>query len=222
MIRIIICDDQAIVREGLKTIISTDPEISVISTACDGEDLIDQLELMEEPSLPDLILLDLKMPVMNGITAARTVCSRFRNIKVLVLTTYDDDSWVFDAVRSGASGYLLKDTPREDLLDAIKGTAAGNTYVDPSVAGKVLSFVREDRHSGAADQLQEEFSEREMKILLMIARGYSNTEIADSLHLSPGTARNYISSIFSRLGAADRTQAAIAALRFGLIRLQDI
>ena len=221
MIRTVICDDQTIIREGLKTILSTDPEIAVTGTAGDGEALLDLLESANPEELPHIILLDLKMPIMNGITAARAVRSRYPGVKILVLTTYDDENWVFDAVRAGASGYILKDTPKEDLVDAIKGTAAGDTYVDPSVAGKVLDMVR-GGFSNLPNALKDEFSDREQQILLLIARGYSNVEIADSLNLSPGTVRNYTSSIFSRLGATDRTQAAIAALRNGLIRLQDI
>ncbi len=221
MIRTVICDDQDIIREGLKTILSTDPEISVTGTAADGAQLLDLLESTDPGQLPQVILLDLKMPVMNGITAARSVRNRYPGVKILILTTYDDESWVFDAIRAGASGYILKDTPKEDLFDAIKGTAAGDTYVDPSVAGKVLNMVRGDM-STHPSSLKNEFSEREQQILLLIARGYSNVEIADNQNLSPGTVRNYTSSIFSRLGATDRTQAAIAALRNGLIRLQDI
>ncbi len=221
MIRIMICDDQAIIREGLVTILSTDPEISVAGTAANGEELLAFLEQTDADSLPQVILLDLKMPIMNGISTAKAVRNRYPHIKILVLTTYDDESWVFDAIRSGASGYILKDTPKDDLLDAVKGTAVGDTYVDPSVAGKVLSMVRGE-YMEIPSTLQDEFSDRELKILLLIARGYSNTEIAESLYLSPGTVRNYISAIFSRLGTTDRTQAAIAALRNGLIRLQDI
>ncbi len=221
MIRIIICDDQAIIREGLNTILSTDPDIDVAGTAANGEELLEFLEALSPDELPHLILLDLKMPVMNGISAARAVRSRYPSVKVLVLTTYDDEGWVFDAIRAGASGYILKDTPKHELFDAIKGTAMGDTYVDPSVAGKVLSMVRGE-YSGQPPGIQEEFTERELKILLLIARGYSNAEIADNLYLSTGTVRNYTSSIFSKLGVDDRTQAAIAALRNGLIRLQDI
>lgn len=221
MIRIIICDDQAIVREGLKTIISTDPEITVIATSSDGAELLNKLSSLQGDELPHLVLLDLKMPVVNGIRAAQEIGSRYPAVKTLVLTTYDEDQWVFDAIRAGASGYILKDTPRESLIDAIKGTAAGGTYVDPSIAGKVLKMVRGEyipRNSEASDS----FTDREREMIILIARGYSNTEIGEKLFLSAGTVRNYTSSIFSKLNVADRTQATVAALRNGLIRLEDI
>ncbi|MCF7944882.1 MAG: response regulator transcription factor [Spirochaetia bacterium] len=224
MIRVIVCDDQDIVREGLMTILSTDREISVDGTAADGRELIQLLEDTQEAGnpLPDVILLDLKMPVMNGILAAKHIHRNYPGIKILVLTTYSTDEWIFDAVKAGASGYLLKDTPKHELFDAVKGTAKGSSYVDPSIAGKVLQMITGDitlpENSGENFHL----SHRERTILLYIARGYSNQEIADKLFLSPGTVRNYTSSIFSRLSVTDRTQAAIAALRYRLIRLEDI
>ena len=218
MIRVIICDDQEIVRQGLKTILDTDEEIDVTATAEDGEDLLLKID---EIGPPDLVLMDLKMPVMNGIQAARQLRSRHPKVKILVLTTYDDEEWVMDAVRAGSSGYLLKDTPRIDLIDAVKGTILGQTYVDPSVAGKVLAMA-----AGTLKRPLEpsapEVRPREKQILILIARGLSNAEIAAELYLSEGTVRNYASALFARMGAADRTGAAIAALRFGIIGLEDI
>ena len=218
MIRIIICDDQDIVRQGLKTILDTDEEIHVTATAEDGEDLLLKID---EFGPPDLVLMDLKMPVMNGIQAARQLRSRHPKVKILVLTTYDDEKWVMDAVRAGSSGYLLKDTPRIDLIDAVKGTMLGQTYVDPSVAGKVLAMA-----AGTLKRPLEpsapEVRPREKQILILIARGLSNAEIAAELYLSEGTVRNYASALFASMGASDRTGAAIAALRFGIIGLEDI
>ena len=218
MIRIMICDDQEIVRQGLKTILDTDPEINVTATAEDGEDLLLNID---ELGPPDLVLMDLKMPLMNGIEATRRLRNRYPEVKILILTTYDDDEWVMDAVRAGSSGYLLKDTPRIDLIDAVKGTLLGHTYVDPSVAGKVLAMaagtVKRPLESSAP-----EVRTRERQILILIARGLSNAEIAGELFLSEGTVRNYTSALFDRLGAANRTQAAVAALRFGIIGLDDM
>jgi len=217
-IEVIICDDQDIVREGLKTILEADNEIQVIATAEDGEDLFRKIE---SSGTPDLVLMDLKMPIINGIQATRMLRSRHQKTKVLVLTTYDDDQWVVDAIRAGASGYLLKDTPRIDLIDAVKGTVRGQTFVDPSIAGKVLAMAA-GTMPRPVESSAPDIRPRERQILLLIARGLSNADIAAELYLSEGTIRNYASALFNRIGVTDRTQAAIAALRYGIISLDDI
>jgi NarL family two-component system response regulator LiaR len=137
MIRVLICDDQWIVCEGLEAILTDDPEIQVVGIAHDGAEALEQIPEVT----PDVVLMDLKMPGMNGIEATRQICAKFPGIKVLVLTTYDDDEWVFDAIRAGACGYLLKDTPREKVVEAIRGTFTGKSFVDPAVAGKLLDQV---------------------------------------------------------------------------------
>jgi DNA-binding NarL/FixJ family response regulator len=218
MISIIVCDDQDIVRQGLKTILETDDEIRVTAMAEDGEDLLRKIESVGPP---DLVLMDLKMPVVNGIQATRQIRSRYPKTKILVLTTYDDDQWIVDAIRSGASGYLLKDTPRIDLIDAIRGTLIGHTFVDPSVAGKMLAMAA-GTMPRPIESSAPEIRPREKEILILIARGLSNADIAAELYLSEGTVRNYASALFNRIGVTDRTQAAIAALRYGIISLDDI
>jgi len=218
MISIIVCDDQDIVRQGLKTILETDEEIRVTAMAEDGEDLLRKIESVGPP---DLVLMDLKMPVVNGIQATRQIRSRYPKTKILVLTTYDDDQWIVDAIRSGASGYLLKDTPRIDLIDAIRGTLIGQTFVDPSVAGKMLAMAA-GTMPRPIESSAPEIRPREKEILILIARGLSNADIAAELYLSEGTVRNYASALFNRMGVTDRTQAAIAALRYGIISLDDI
>ena len=210
-IRVVICDDQAVVSEGLKVILGTSGKIDVVGVGSDG---VEALELVEK-HLPDVILLDLKMPVMNGIQATRAIRDKFPNTRVLVLTTYDADEWVFDAIRSGASGYLLKDTPRADLIAAIEGTAAGKTHIDPSVAGKLLAQVAQTAPPPETTAFAD-LSERELDVLRQLARGFNNAEIARRLSLSEGTVRNYVSAILNKLGVADRTQAAVLALRHGL------
>jgi DNA-binding NarL/FixJ family response regulator len=217
MIKILICDDQDLVCEGLRAILSTDPELDVVGVANDGARA---LELIPELA-PEIVLMDLKMPVMNGIQATRHLHQHHPEVKVLVLTTYADDRWVFDAIRGGASGYLLKDTPREALISAIKETVAGRTHVDPEVAGKLFAHVAK-RTPDPDTTIIEALSEREREVLSLLARGLSNADIATRLYLSEGTVRNYVSSIFAKLEVADRTQAAVLAIRYGVVDVQDL
>jgi DNA-binding NarL/FixJ family response regulator len=209
--RIIICDDQAIVRDGLAMLVKLEPDIQVIGIADDGSAAVD----MVKKEKPDLVLMDLKMAVLNGVEATRQIKNLFPEVKVLVLTTYDDDEWVFDAIQAGASGYLLKDTPRDDLVKAIRGTVAGKTFVDPAIAGKVLNKVS-SHQTQPATNITSKLTEREIEILRLIAKGLSNTDISDRLYLSEGTVRNHVSAILSKLGVSDRTQAAVIAIQHGL------
>ena len=213
-IRLLLVDDQDVVRIGISAIISIDENIDVIGTAADGEEAL----YLVEQHHPDLVLMDLKMPVMNGIQATRLIKERFPAIKVLVLTTYDADEWVFDAIRAGAAGYLLKDSSREELLKAINDTMDGKTAVDPGVAGKLFQHVVQNI-TPTDSNLTENLSERELEILKLIARGMNNRAIAETLFLSEGTVRNYVSGILAKLEVNDRTQAAIIALRHGLTEL---
>jgi len=214
LIKVLICDDQEIVCEGLERILGSDPEIEVVGVANDGLEALEKLEHLQ----PDLVLMDLKMPVMNGIIATRKIREKWPNVRVLVLTTYDDDEWLFDAIRSGASGYLLKDRPRSELIKAIKGTIDGESYIDPAVAGKLLNNVAQNppvNHS----TVEIDLSDRELEVLELMSLGLTNSDIAKRLYLSEGTVRNYTSAIFAKLNVADRTQAVVAALRYGLVKL---
>ncbi len=214
MIRVLICDDQTVVREGLAAILGTDPDIEVTGLASNGREA---LELAQE-TVPDVVLMDLKMPIMNGVQATENFRRRYPELRVLVLTTYAGDQWVLDAIRAGAAGYLLKDTRRDALLDAVKGTAEGGTYLDPAIAGKVTQQVISGSVRLRQEQLElETFTEREQEVLTLLAQGHSNPEIAGRLHLARGTVRNYVSAILQKLGVADRTQAAVVAIQRGLI-----
>jgi two-component system, NarL family, response regulator LiaR len=216
MIRVLICDDQDMVREGLKTILGGEPDITVAGVAHDGADALGMIPECR----PDVVLMDLKMPVLNGVQATTAICRQYPQIRVLVLTTYDADEWVFDAVRAGASGYVLKDTPRARLIEAIKETAAGKTPVDPEVAGKLFAHVKQP--SPVADTAMASLlNEREREVLRLLAKGLSNSDIAARIYLSEGTVKNYISSILEKLGVGDRTQAAILAIRHGLADLSE-
>lgn len=209
--RVIICDDQALIRDGLEMLLKLESDIQVLGLAQDG---VEAVQLVEQHR-PDLVLMDLKMPGMNGIEATRQIRANFPAVRVLVLTTYDDDEWVFDAIRAGASGYLLKDTPREEVIRAVRGTADGRTFIDPVIAGKVLTQVA-SQQTQPASVVTDKLSDREVDVLKLLSRGLNNADIAERLYLSEGTVRNHVSAIFNKLNVTDRTQAAIVAIRHGL------
>lgn len=212
MIRVLVCDDQAVVCDGLEMILNADPEIEVVATAYDGAEALAAIPAAR----PDVVLMDLKMPGVNGIQATREIGQKYPHIKVLVLTTFGDDEWLFDAIRSGAAGYLLKGTPRLELVKAVKGVALGETHIDPGVAGKLFAHIA--RSSVQEDTtVTAELSERELDVLKLLANGLTNAEIAERLYLTRGTVRNYVSSILAKLEVEDRTQAALIAVRYGLV-----
>lgn len=217
MVRILICDDQTVVREGLAAILGTDDEIEVVGLAGNGEEA---LALAAEQQ-PDLVLMDLKMPVLDGVQATRRLVAAQPGVRVLILTTYADDQWLLEAIQAGAAGYLLKDTRQGELIAAIKGTVAGRTFIDPAVAGKVLQHIAarpaEPAGPPPAPSGPGVLSEREREVLRLIALGYNNTEISQRLHLASGTVRNYVSAVLQKLGVEDRTQAAVVAHQRGLV-----
>ena len=215
-VSVIICDDQAVVREGLAAILSTAPQIDVLGLASQGREAL----AMVAQHRPQVVLMDLNMPEMNGVQATRRICEQFPEVAVLVLTTYATDEWIFDALRAGAAGYLLKDTRRDELVRAIEGTAQGKTHLDPDVAGRVLAHVVQSATPKAlastpTARLEEQLTGREQEVLRLLVQGLSNPEIARELHLAPGTVRNYVSEIFAKLGVSDRTQAAVMAMKLG-------
>lgn len=209
-IRVLICDDQAVVVDGLEMILSADPEIEVVGLAYDGAEAVQKAAEMH----PNVILMDLKMPGTNGIHATRLIRQAHPETRVLVLTTFGEDEWVFDAIRSGAAGYLLKGTPRADLVRAVKGVAAGQTHVDPNVAGRLFSAIAQQDVPQPESTVIDTLNEREIEILKLLANGLTNAEIADQLYLTRGTVRNYVSAILAKLGVEDRTQAALLAVKY--------
>ncbi|MGH2582681.1 MAG: response regulator [Anaerolineales bacterium] len=210
-IRVVVVDDQAVVREGLELILNADREIQVVGLADDGQSALDLVAAKK----PDLVLMDLNMPGMNGIRATELIRRDHPRVRVLVLTTFGEDEWLLDAVRAGADGYLLKGTRRQEIIEAVKGTVAGKSYVDPEVGGKLLKQVGEARP--APTTFAHDLSPREMDVLKLMAKGLSNREISARLHLTLGTVRNYVSEILAKLEVADRTQAALLAVKYGLV-----
>lgn len=216
-VRILIVDNQALFREGLRTLLSVRPDLEVIGEAGDGKEAIQMAAQLQ----PDIILMDLRMPVLDGVAATRRIAATNPDCRIIVLTTFDDDEHIFDGLRAGAVGYLLKDVPSEQLVEAIRATARGESFLQPSVAAKVVAeFARlaVNQPSTAGRQaLVEPLSERETEILQALATGASNKEIAAKLFIAEGTVKNHITSILGKLNVRDRTQAALKAKDLGLI-----
>lgn len=221
MIRLLLVEDQEIVRRGLKTLLETKPDLSVIGEAADGQQAIDLLEqLHAEAAPPDVILMDIRMPGMDGVTASERICQRFPESKILVLTTFDDTRYVTEALRVGAKGYVLKDTPSAELAEIVRAIHRGYTQFGPGIFEKVIAILQETEANQPPDKPAElppgmiDLTNREREVLCLIAVGCSNKEIAQTLFLSEGTVRNHISHILTRLNLRDRTQAAIVANTF--------
>lgn len=204
MIKVLITDDQEILAEGIEKVLCTCPEIQVVGIALDG---FEALEKMEECS-PDVVLLDIRMPNMNGVVATREIKRKNPDVKVLILTTFDDSDYILNAINNGASGYLLKDTSSAALIDAVKSAYAGDTILPAKIARKIAT-VAKTVSSDREIRLRRAFglSDREVEISLMIYEGFTNKQIATALKLSDGTARNYISAIYEKLGAENRAEA---------------
>jgi DNA-binding NarL/FixJ family response regulator len=215
-IRVLLVDDQALFREGLETLLSVHRDIQVVGQAGNGQEAVEVAAKVQ----PDVVLMDVRMPVLDGVRATSLLKKTQPQCRVIVLTTFDDDEYIFDALRTGAVGYLLKDVASIQLVEAIRAAARGESILDPSVAAKVIAeFTRVSSMvpSTQMEQLTEPLSEREMEILSLIARGASNKEIADQLYIAEGTVKNHITHILGKLGVRDRTQAALKARELGLV-----
>jgi DNA-binding NarL/FixJ family response regulator len=210
-VRVVLAEDQALVRAGLLTILGTDPAIEVVGEAVDGNEAV-QLVAAHRP---DLALQDVRMPHCDGLQATRRIVAEVPSTRVLVLTTFGQDEVVFEALQSGAAGFLLKDTRPEDLLAAVHAVAAGESRRDPAVTAAVVSHVRRHRTRATAHPV-DRLTPREREVVLLMARGLSNAEVAAELVLSTGTVKTHVASLLGKLGARDRVQAVIAAFESGL------
>jgi DNA-binding NarL/FixJ family response regulator len=215
-IRILIVDDQALFREGLRAVLSAQPDFEIVGEAADGVEAVALANEFE----PHVILMDLRMPRLGGVQATQNIRAAHPTAQVIVLTTFDDAEEVFDALRAGAAGYLLKDASPEKLGDAIRAAARGESFLQPSIAAKVVAeFNRlsQSRPARMRTVLREPLSDRECQVLQKLAEGKSNKEIANGLSLAEGTVKNHLSNIFGKLGVLDRTQAALMARELGLL-----
>lgn len=217
MIRILLVEDQEVVREGIKALLETKPDFQVVGEAGNGIQALEQVEALNERRLmPDVVLMDIRMPVMDGVKATQLICQKFPGTKILVFTTFDDTRYVTEALRIGAKGYLLKDTPLEELAGVIRLINRGYTQFSPGVLERMMASTQTHQPEPTAE-LPPGFSElspREKQVLRLIASGDNSHEIAQTLCLSEGTVRNHISRILTRLNVRDRIQAAILATPF--------
>ena len=212
MIRILLADDQSLFREALRMLISSQPDLEVVGEAANGEEAI----RLADSFRPNVVLMDLQMPVMNGVAATRQLHSDQPDCRVIALTTFDGDEYVFDCLRAGAVGYLLKDAPSENLFAAIRAAARGESFLQPSVTKRVLAeFTRLSDQPPPSSTLVEPLSDREHEILRLIAKGSTNREIAEALFITEGTVKNHVTNILSKLDVRDRTQAALKARELG-------
>jgi DNA-binding NarL/FixJ family response regulator len=235
-IRVLLVDDQELIREGLTIILDAEADIEVVGRAANGQEAVEVARSIS----PDVILMDIRMPVMDGIEATRQIKAERPDIHILILTTYDEDELVFAGIRSGAIGYLLKDITRTQLAEAVRGAARGEAQIDPAVASQVLAEFQRmanllqrrvsqpspptseppaDERQPMAQPMLEALTTREETILRLMTEGLTNAGIASRLHLSEGTIKNYVSEILSKLQANDRTHAVVLAIKKGLLDL---
>jgi DNA-binding NarL/FixJ family response regulator len=212
-IRVAIVDDQTLIREGLASLLALVPDLTIVGKAADGREA---LALVAEQS-PDVVLMDVRMPGMNGVAATREIRARYPRTRVIVLTTFDDDEYVFESLRAGASGYLLKNADPDHLAAAIRAVYAGDSILDPAVTEKVIR--RATRPEGEL-VLTERLTRREREVLRLMAEGAANAEIAERLCLAEGTVKNYVSHILGKLGAHSRAHAVRLAVEWGLLNEQ--
>ncbi|MEH2354716.1 response regulator transcription factor [Nostoc sp.] len=209
MIKVLLVDDQSLIRQGLRALLELEPDLEIVGEAENGEQAINFVAEFQ----PDVILLDIRMPIMDGVAATKEIQKRFAKTKILVLTTFDDDEYVSAALKNGAMGYLLKDTPSEELAVAIRAVHKGYTQLGPGIVKKLLTQFSHvaPTHSLPLPSSLAELTPREKEVLRLIATGASNREIAQELYISEGTVKNHVTNILNRLNLRDRTQAAIWA-----------
>lgn len=212
-IKVLVVDDHRVVRAGLVALLRQYPSLAVVGEAGNGQEALEQVAALQ----PDVVLMDLQMPVLGGVEATQRIRSQWPQVQVLILTTYDDDQLIWGGLQAGAKGYLLKDTPPEQLLQGIEAVAAGRSLLPPDIAAKLMQVIQQG--GTGRGEVAEPLTERELEILQLMARGAANKEIGAALFISENTVKTHISNLFQKLGARDRTEAVTRALSKGLISL---
>ncbi|CCH27395.1 Two-component system, response regulator [Saccharothrix espanaensis DSM 44229] len=217
MIRVVLADDQVLVRAGFRLLLDTEDGFEVVGEAGDGAEAL----LLAREHRPDVVVMDIRMPGVDGLTATRDICAELPDVKVLVLTTFDVDQYVFEALRGGASGFLLKDADPVELLRALTVVARGDALLAPSVTRRLIEeFAARPEHRRPDPKALRELTAREREILALVAGGLSNDEIAEHLVISPATSRTHVSRVMTKLAARDRAQLVVLAYESGLVRVR--
>lgn len=215
IIRLLIVDDQRLMREGLRTLLELEHGFELVGEAANGQAALDAYADL----IPDVVLMDIRMPGMDGVEATRRICTSWPEARVIILTTFDDDANVFEGLRAGAVGYLLKDLSGQELANAVRTVYNGGALIEPTVAKRVMAeFARIHPSARSIEEgLPEPLTERELSVLKLVSVGLSNREIGNKLGLSEGTIKNYVTSVLQKIGVRDRTQAALRGRELGLI-----
>jgi DNA-binding NarL/FixJ family response regulator len=223
VIKVLLADDQTLIRQGIRLLLEIEPDIQVVGQAANGRAALEQVETLH----PDVVLMDVRMPEMDGVAATRLLSAQHPEVKVIILTTFEDDETVFEGLKAGARGYLLKDISSEEMAQAVRRVAAGEALIEPRITRKVLAeFSRlamvtgqqkPAKTGGVSEAMPVALTEREQEVLQALARGLSNREIAGKLVITEGTVKNHVSSLIDKLGVRDRTQAVLKGQELGLI-----
>lgn len=214
MIKVMLVDDQQLIRQGIRILLEQDPDIQVIAEATNG---LEALRLCQE-NQPDVVLMDVQMPEMDGVECTQQLTATYPDLGVIILTTFDDDEYIFDGLRAGARGYLLKDVSSAELAAAVRTVAAGDALIQPSISRRVISEFARLTSSSSSPQLIESLTTRELDVLHALAEGLSNLEIAQKLVITEGTVKNHVSSLLAKLEVRDRTQAVLKAQKLNLLQ----
>ncbi len=217
-IRVVLADDHAVVRKGIREFLEEAPDITVVAEAVNGREA---LEAVEEHQ-PDVAVLDIQMPEMSGIEATRRIKARFPDVRVLILTAYDDDPYVFALVQAGASGYVLKTASADELVEAVRTVYGGDSALDPAIARKVVQRLASGHPTPASEEIVEGLTDRELEVLRLAARGMTNQAIGAELGISDRTVQGHLANVYEKLGVSTRTEAVLRAVKLGWLTLNEV